>query len=122
MIVESKTPPALAQLLAQLFFFQRTRYRFGLRTRDVCSTSRLHLRSPTELLQNRIWLFLNGVSDNFAKRRRKLESVPTITGSNYQALALWVACDPKMAIVCVAIHADTRVDDWCICQHRKCGC
>jgi hypothetical protein len=39
-------------------------------------------------LQNRIWLFLNGVGNDFAKHWRKLKSVPTITGSNYQALTL----------------------------------
>src|SRR5213078_3321580 len=45
--------------------------------------SHAHIGPPAELLQNRVRFFLDGVGDDFAKHRRKLESMSTITRSNY---------------------------------------
>ncbi len=91
----------------------------GVKPRNVCSGPRLHIRAPSELSQNRIWLFLNGVSNDFAKHGREFESVAAITGSYHQSFALWIPRDPKMSVVRVAIHAHARINNWRLCECSK---
>ena len=73
----------LARVSPSLFFSYHKSLQICFRSRNVYSASRAHIRSPAELLQKRIRFFFNRIGNDFAKHRRKLKSMATITCSNY---------------------------------------
>ncbi len=81
-------------------------------TRNICSGSYRHCRSPAKFFQNRIGFLLDGIRNNFAKHRRKFKSMSTITGGDHKSFTFRIARDPKISIVGIAVHAHAGINNW----------
>src|SRR5438876_4065218 len=81
-------------------------------TRNVGSGSDRYCRSPAKFFQNRIGFLLDGIRNNFAEHRRKLESMSAITGGDHQSFTFRIGRDPKISIVGIAVHAHAGINNW----------
>ena len=87
--------------------------------RYVSPGSRRDFWSPAKFFQYRIGFSLDGIGNNFAQHRGKLESMSAITCSDHETFAFRIGRDPEISIMRFAIHAHAGINNWSIDQRGK---
>src|SRR5205823_6180561 len=94
---------------------------FRSKPRRFFGSSGTDFRSPPEFLQEGIVFAFDGVSDDFAQNGSEFESVAAVACRQNQAGPFRIRCNPKIAVVRIAIHTNAGINNGRVQKRGKCS-